>query len=100
MSQNQNLFIDTHSELHELNNALEKLQDEYKFDIDYDNNTISENYEKSTFSVDDDTSHLIFTNSQIEKFHNIWNKDPLHYKENEVPKEFNDKLMKQDVKAF
>lgn len=40
MSQTQNLFIDTHSELHELNSALEQLQDEYKFDIDYDNKLI------------------------------------------------------------
>jgi len=100
MSQNQNLFIDTHSELHELNSALEQLQDEYKFDIDYDNNTTSEDHEESTFPVDDDTSYSIFTNSQIEEFHKIWNKDPLHYEESEVPEEFNDKLMKQDIEAF
>ena len=96
----QNLFIDTHSELHELNSALEQLQDEYKFDIDYDNNTTPEDHEESTFPVDDDTSHLIFTSSQIEEFHKIWNKDLLHYEESEVPEEFNDKLMKQDIETF
>ncbi|CAG8670039.1 4610_t:CDS:1, partial [Funneliformis mosseae] len=70
------------------------LQHEYKFNIDYNNNTISENYEEFIFLIDDDTFYSIFTNFQIKEFHNIWNKDPLHYEESEVSEEFNDKLMK------
>ena len=95
-----NLFINTYSELHELNNALEQLQDEYKFDIDYDNNPTSEDDKESTFPIDDDTSHTIFTNFQVEEFRKIWNKEPLNYEESEVTEEFNNKLMEQDVEAF
>jgi hypothetical protein len=96
----QNLFIDTHSELYELNSALKQLQDEYKSDINYDNNTIFKDDEESTFPTDDDTSHTIFTNSQVEEFRKIWNKEQLHYEESEVPEELNNKLMEQDVEAF
>ena len=65
----QNLFIDTHLELYDLNRSLKDLQDEYKFDIDH---------EKSILPINEDTSHSIFTNFQIEEFRKIWNKDPLH----------------------
>ena len=96
----QNLFIDTHAELHELNATLEELQEEYKFNIDYNDNNNEEDYKESI--LDDDTTQSIFTNTQIEEFHKIWSKDPLHYEENETPddQQFNKKLVEQDIEAF
>ncbi|CAI2179245.1 18264_t:CDS:2 [Funneliformis geosporum] len=50
----QSLFIDTHSELHDLNRSLEDLQDEYKFNMDYnDNKTTSKDYGESILSIVD-----------------------------------------------
>ncbi|CAI2192565.1 19975_t:CDS:2, partial [Funneliformis geosporum] len=60
----QNLFIDTHIELHELNTALQQLQGDILVII----------------PKDDNVAQSIFTNTQIEKFHKIWKKDPpLHH---------------------
>jgi hypothetical protein len=98
----QNLFIDTHEELHELNAALEELQGEYKFNIDYDNNPTDEDRE-NFLPIDDDTTQSIFTNTQIEEFYRIWSKDPLHYEEGEMSEtqeQFNEKLQEQDIEAF
>ncbi|CAG8699142.1 1210_t:CDS:1, partial [Funneliformis mosseae] len=55
--------------LYELNIALEQLQNEYKFDINYDN-TVDEDYEKNV-PIDDDMFYSTFTNTQIEEFHKI-----------------------------
>ncbi|SRR5436190_1572709 len=100
----QNLFIDTHAELHELNTALEQLQEEYKFNIEYDDNTdADEGNEENILPVNDNLAQSIFTNTQIEEFHRIWNKDPpLHEEENEIPEDqqFNEKLLEQDIESF
>jgi hypothetical protein len=45
-------------------------------------------------------SHSTFTNIQIEEFRKIWSKNPLHNEESEIPEEFDEKLIKQDVEAF
>ncbi|RGB24601.1 hypothetical protein C1646_772843 [Rhizophagus diaphanus] len=98
----QNLFIDIHEELYELNTALEELQEEYKFNIDY-GNTTDEGHEENLQPVNDETAQSIFTNTQIDEFYRIWSKDPLHYEEGEMPKDheqFNEKLQKQDIEAF
>ena len=105
----QNLFIDTHAELHELNTALQQLQGEYKFDIVYDDNNINtdeddEEYILVIIPKDDNAAQLIFTNTQIEEFHKIWKKDPpLHYDEkSEIPEDlqFNENLIEQDIEAL
>ena len=71
----ENLFIDTHAELHELNAALEQLQEEYRFDIDYEDITDeNENYEEDVLPNNDDAVQFIFTNIQICEFQKIYNK--------------------------
>jgi hypothetical protein len=100
----QNLFTDTHAELHELNAALSELQEEYKFNIDYDDDTNNEDdHEENILPIDDDTVLSVFTDAEIEEFYRIWNKDPLHYEESEAPEaqdQFNEKLQEQDIDAF
>jgi hypothetical protein len=98
----QNLFIDTHAELHELNTALQELQDEYKSNIDYDDNNIEKDYEENILPIDDNEAQSIFTNTQI-GIYKIWSKVPLRYEESEIPEtqeQFDEKLVEQDVDAL
>ncbi len=99
----QNLFIDTHTELHELNTTLQELQDKYKFNFDYDDSITEKDCEENILPIDDNDAQSIFTNTQIEEFYKIWSKDPLHYEESEMHEtqvQFDEKLVEQDVEAF